>query len=396
MNKLSFDNIRLIFLYLLVFLLGYEYWDEFRLFGGMTITKLVGVIYFLLCIATPKVFLRTPRSNWKELILLFSLWCWLVTSSLLNHVVNANAINLHLSFIQIVILFWLISNEISSSETTKNNVILFFILGVFSIYILVLLGIGIQSSRDGDELASLEGVRRVWFMGMNPNSLGNLAALSFLLTLGIVFDSRNNSFFRSILVLPLISFPLLISLSGSAGAFIGLSVGVMVYFLLWQSSVLTKTTFVIASSMIFFFFFAHNAGLDAIYNKAIHGLTTGDMSGRTSLWLSAIDIINDSVFFGTGGTTGVSKEFSKAGYYYDTAHNAYIDIFLWGGIISFMLFVSFQLSLIKKAYYNKNSDPLYLAILVVLTIILLKSGGALTAKYIWVLFALCCLKSDEL
>ena len=394
MSKVSFESVRHFFLYTFVFLLGYEYWDKFSLLGGMTVPKLVGLLYFTACMSNPKKMFAVHKYNKTLLLLVFTLWCCLILSSLFSHITNARDITFHLSIFQLFILFWLLSNEVNLSEDTRANVILFFVYGVFSIYILLLLGIGIQSSRGGEELESIEGVRRVWFMGLNPNNLGNLAALAFILSLSSVFNISKRYTYRILMLIPFFSFPFMVGLSGSAGAFFILLLGVILLFTLKHSNALKKCIYIILGGGVVLAFLNQISDFEGLINKVTHVLNTGDTSGRSAIWLKSLNIINENVFLGTGDTTGVQSEFIKLGINYNSAHNAYLDILLWGGVLSFIPYLSFQLSLLKSSYtfYQRNSEPIYLIILLCLVLILMKSGGALTAKYIWVLLGVCCLR----
>src|SRR5690625_3898140 len=179
----NLNNIRRFWLYAFIFLLGYENWNTLHFGGPITLVRLAGIVYFGFALMSGQRMFSLNRDNKSLVGLLIALWAWLLFCSLMAYIRLGIPIEYNTTFVQLIALYWLIVNEIRWEPTARDRIFLAFILGAFSLYVLINLGIGIQAGKEGDLVDSLEGVRRTWFMGLNPNSLGNYAACGFILSL---------------------------------------------------------------------------------------------------------------------------------------------------------------------------------------------------------------------
>lgn len=371
----NLSKIRLFTLYIFIALLGYEYWNKLSVMGGMTVPKLAGIVYFGLAMLTPKKMLSINKENILLLGVLFFLWAWLLFTSLITHVIYDSELVLQLTFIQLIFLFWLILNEIKYNSDVRDGIRFAFILGVFSIYILMSQGVGVQSSRESETVEDIESVTRIWFMGLNPNSLGNLSALAFILALSFFSEIKNKAVF--LLVIPMLSFVTMIMQSGSAGALLLLFLGVSLFFITQNPKGHKKTIYYASAVILMFILFNFFSSSEYIFNKLNAFFLSGETSGRIGIWKENISLTSKNPFIGVG-------------HVYRTAHNVFLDMFKWGGIVAFTLFTAFIFIVLKKSFrdliYNKNFLPLILSASA--SFILLKSGGGLNLKYIWIILAL--------
>ncbi|PLT23148.1 hypothetical protein, partial [Pseudoalteromonas sp. MelDa3] len=185
-----FRNMKFILLCLFTFFLGYEYWKEAYIFGGYTITKALGLLYFVCALLSIKDSFSINEDNIKQLGSLFVLFVLFAVSNTSAHIFGSGKLSalLLLMPLQYLFLYWIVTNELRGKATKKKIVLIFFILGILSIYILAINGIGLQSSNDGDALESTENIKRLWFMGMNPNILGALSALASISLVYLLID----------------------------------------------------------------------------------------------------------------------------------------------------------------------------------------------------------------
>src|SRR5690554_7664497 len=102
----------------------------------------------------------------------FSLWFCITIRSFLDTGINGGNMYLSLGFFQVIILFWLIFNDVQNNPKIRYLIFLFLIFGMILIAALLSLGIGIQDMR-GEKVADIDGAR-LYFMGMNPNRMGDL------------------------------------------------------------------------------------------------------------------------------------------------------------------------------------------------------------------------------
>lgn len=376
------DRCRQLALYVFIALLGYEYWNKLSIFGGMTMPKLAGLLYFSLAMLTPKKMLAI---NKKDAILfgsLLVLWVWLAFASLMTYILYNSELTLQLSFLQLIILFWLVINEIRNDFAVERNIKIAFIVGVFFIFILINMGVGLQSSRESEVVDDIENVTRIWFMGLNPNSLGNLAALAFILSLTFIEDLRNK--FTFLLIFPMLAFLNLVMFSGSAGALLLLSIGCILFFMANKPSGYKLIIYYSVAAITAVFFISFFSSSEHLINKLSAFFLAGETSGRAEIWMEIINLTAKNPILGVGHT-------------YRTAHNVFLDMFKWGGVVALFFFLFFLALTTKMAlssfFYSKNSLPIILVVSV--SFILLKSGGGLNLKYVWVVLALAVASSHK-
>lgn len=378
MNLLKYSTlakVRHLFLYLFIALLGYEYWNKLEFLGGMTIPKLAGLGYFAFAILSYKQLFYFNTKLKKQYIVLLALWWWLAFTSLITYLFYDASFTLRFSFFQLIMLFILITNEIRVDASVEKKIKYSFLLGVLSIYVLILMGIGIQTSRESDLIEDVENVTRVWFMGLNPNSLGNLAAIAFIITLD--FFKGADSYQRPVLGLLLVVYTTMISFSGSAGALLMLLLAVFGLFFLNRDGIAKKTVYLLIGCGVLLFLYSYFSDQEYLYNKITRFLTTGDTSSRTEIWAETIYLISHNPLIGVGEI-------------YRTAHNVFLDIFKWGGIIALVLFLYFCFSILVIAYkfYGAHGSSIAIVMWGCMMFLLLKSGGGLYLKYIWVVLSL--------
>ncbi|NRD69955.1 O-antigen ligase family protein [Psychrobacter okhotskensis] len=389
------EKITLTFLYLFVCSLGFEYWDKVNVYNGMTLPRLLAILYVtfsMLNIFSKKFNIKFENKvSLRPAIFLLFVWWFILLGEIVTHIKgNSALISMNLTFLQTIILFVFIRLDVGKAEKNKEMLLLSFCTGVFLIFILINLGIGIQSGRELEDVEALENVRRVWFMGLNPNTLGGLAAISFVLCLYFLIIKIKENKFWLFLSIPLMAYPILIMFSGSAGGFIALFLGVgFLFYQRWLQFYKAPYYLLLGTPLLIFLTYFILSGNETIATK-ISGLFDGEASGRFALWKAGLSIINEHMVFGLGGQHNTSKYFLQLNIPQDTAHNVFIDVFLFGGIFAFFAFLIFFFYMFKlvKKYPNKDRIALDLALLICVIFIMSKSGGGLTLKYCWVLLAI--------
>lgn len=383
----SIDTVRRLTLLLFVFLLCFEYWDALGIRGSFTVPKIAGAAYFALSLISFRKMLAINKSNRVYILLFFVLWCWLLFVSLVNHIYYGYDIKLNLTFLQLILMFWLIGNEIRIQPSMVNNIFISFILSVLLIYILISLGIGIQASREGDFAMVADSVRRVWFLGMNPNGLGTAAALSLMLSVGVAFDQKSIFKYRYLFLFFIPFFLHLIGMSGSAGAFLTIFIASIIYFLFKKQRFGYKPLYMFALIPLFLLVIEYFQNYESLINKVALFFAHGETSSRTALWKAAVTIYSDSPLFGLGeaGAYARMKDLTSL----EVAHNVFIDVLLWGGVIALALYLSVYAKLLIKSlqHIKYDNNPLYLTLLAVIVLYMGKAGGGFSFKFAWVLFA---------
>lgn len=383
---LRIGNIRKIILYIFIFSFPFDKWEALQLIPGITLNKLLAIVYISFAALTPRLYLSINKQS-KIFFLLIALWSSLLISSYINYLLHGYNIDFTYEFLTLSIIFFLISNEIYLDPKVRMNLFKSFITSMLFIYLLLTVGVGIQASEDGASAAiSLSEIKRVWFFGLNPNSLGNYASLSVLFCIFLFFSpsSKKNKITNYIPITLIPLFIYIIGISGSAGAFLSLFSSLFIYFLFRRGNIIQKlkySLYAIIAVVCFLYLFQ---SFDYLLSKIELFFKTGATTGRTDIWRAAIKIIPDHPIIGLGKAGG-EVMLEKVHGHHHTAHNVFLDITLWGGLTSISIFMVFYLSLLMHAfrYRNATGDAISLALLIFFTTILLKAGGGFTSKSMW-------------
>src|SRR5690625_4420990 len=383
--KNSLYKLKIFFLLVFVATLGYEYWDPIGIRSSFTVTRFFGLLYALFAITDFRNNFRITKNN-KALVLsgLF-LWLWIMLITVFKSVVYHVEPSLVFSLLQVVVLFWLVYNDVERRPKLKLGLFLAFVVGVFSISILLTLGIGLEAS-GGLEVDSIDATR-IYFMGMNPNGMGALASLAVLLLFYLVFSGKiwgKKTYFLLALTPNLL---LLIGASGSRGAFFMVLLGLAVYFGLKKASAFIKVFYLIFGVVAIFFILDYLGDFEKLQSRLTSTYETRDTGNRFELWQAALGILAENPLFGVG-FNGLSIEMARNSSN-TTAHNVFIDFALMGGIIAFMLFINIIRILLKRSwsFLQLNRDAGNLMILVVILFNLAKSGGGFDSKFSWLMLA---------
>lgn len=369
---------------LFVFSLPYEYWDPFGVASFFTVTKFSGLFYFGLSLLDIKNNFRL-QAVMRPVLILLSLWLLLLLQGIVNYWHGTTLSVYSFTFLQNIVLFWLISNDLIRNDKLVNKLFLALITGVFLMATLASFGIGLST-----ETSSELGSSRLRFFGSNPNSVGNLAALALLFTLSIIIDKMKPFEKKGLLlVFTIPSFISVLSLSGSRGALVISFIGIFVLFL-FQKISLSRKIIVLFLGSIFVAFTAIKVMESEIMQRRINLTTSeGSLGGREVIWKHALDVFYENPFFGKGNTGYQYEIIQRYGVYMDT-HNLFLYFMVTGGIIALLLYVAFLSCLLNASrnHYKYRNNVLLYALLMVYLFSVFKSGGAINSKLYWLIVAI--------
>jgi len=370
-------KIKIFFLYLFVFSLGYEYWDPFGVRNIFTVTKLLGLLYFVFSLLDFKKNFSLSK-NKKIVIIAFSVWLYLVLVSFVSATIYNGDINLRFSFLQVIFLLLLVMNDISNNPLVREKLFIFYIFGISLIAFFVQSGIGIERAE----------FSRLYFMGLNPNKLGNFSVFALLMLFILVFEKNRLSNKKYFLLLLIPNLLMLIGLSGSRGAFVGLFLGVFSFFLLKKDSYKNKFIYFLIGGISISIFLNYLNSFEVLQNRLQRTYEGGDTGERFEIWKNVLDIYLDYPIFGIGDA-GYQYEMSNRFNEIIDPHNLFIYIMVYGGTVGIFLFLWFYINLLKKAFlsWKINKSSIYLALFFVVTFVNSKSGGIIDDKITWVLYA---------
>lgn len=386
-GTISTAGVRHAVLYIFVFLLGYENWQALAVGGGITIPRLVGLLYAALAVLNINTMYSLNGVNIKPVTILMVLWGWVVSVSAVIYLTHEFQPIFHSTLFQLIFLFLLITNEIRLYPRVRVNILLALIIGVFSVFVLVVNDIGVKTGVESGEVKSLETVTRLWFMGMNPNQFGTLVVFALLSTISLVFSGNIITKARYGLLTLVPSQILLIGYSGSAGAYLLAFSGVFIYFLLSRGQPTKKIIYMVLCAFFFVYMYTTLSGFGYLSNKMITFYQTGDTTGRTALWSFALQIAAEHPFIGLGhvGARSILEEISKIN---ASPQNVFVGYLITGGPLALMLFLSFCWVLFRRSwvYLKATGDPSSIMFLAVILMYFLKAGGQ-GDKYVWLLFS---------
>src|SRR5699024_8139566 len=269
------SGIRVFFLYAFVFSFPFDNWHALYLIEGITLNKLIGLIYYSLVVISLKSLYSFSKRDFLVLPLVV-LWFVIVFAGFFSHIIHGYDIDYLITYLTLVFVFYAISKEISMNPSVRKGVFVSFIYSMLSVFILLQLGLGIQSGADSEMMDSAESLRRIWFFGLNPNSLGNYSVFAILFCLFQVFEPGNRNRKNYIYLLFIIPFIFLLGLSGSAGAFIMLFVSVFSYFLLVKGSLLNKIKYLFLGLIASLFMFLYLRDFEYLIDKIDSFFSTGN------------------------------------------------------------------------------------------------------------------------
>lgn len=379
------QNAKRIILLIFIFSMPYESWDPFGIANFFTVTKMAGLLYFLLSFADLKANFKLGVVK-KTLQILFLLWVWILLQSLFNYHSNTKVSLYSMSFFQNIVLFWLIANDIISGRAKVKQIYAMFALSVFVMSVLAKLEIGIDT-----ELDIGGGLFRLRFFGANSNTIGNYCSIALILIAAMVLDKKEFYPKKTYLFLGMIPTILtMMALTGSRGALGMFFIGVSLLLLLRKTTPSNKVLIIFAGFFILLFSFNKIMESSRTMQNRLAKTTEGDTLGERGLiWNTALDIYSDYPFIGLG-TTGYEKEMTQRYVRYMDTHNLFLYFMVTGGIVGLLIYLFFLRELfIGIRYIYKNSENvLPIALFMVYLFNAFKAGGIINSKLMWVLLAI--------
>lgn len=223
----------------------------------------------------------------------------------------------------------------------------------------------------------------------NPNSTSarfSIAAIYFFYV--AIYNPFRMTLLRYTSIV--MSIPILYAIlqSGSRGSVISTIVSyiVLIYFSPIRKLYKSLITLLIVVSLPFLIAIMSNAG--SIYDRLVESFVDKDLAGRDFIWTAALEIISNNLWLGVGEAGYFHEVHKITGLYIDT-HNLALYILATGGVVTFFIFSIFYKNLFLNAlYFFKHKDVLPMVLLLNITLVALKTGGALTYLIMWVIFAM--------
>lgn len=359
--------------------LGFEYWDPFGLVGIISISKIIFILYILTLMPQIREFIK-PKFN-KGIV--YSIICWVMLYYIVcyayyqpsRHIVIASS-----TILLNITMCFIIANHI----IIKGRRVLVKILIMISIiplvqFVLITNKIGYSLSEDG----------RLLFFGDNPNNVGMIAAISFMISIVLIFDNflllSKKRFFLSLSALSAIA---VILATQSRGAILSVALGLILFVLLRKLPIGRKLFFILLLSGVTSGLFFVLEDSESVFLRMQELFTEGDQS-RMVLYDEIRNFAYDNPVFGLGETGYYDKMWQYRGEFKAT-HNGFLDIYLYTGVVGVLFFFIFLVYMIRfcwRLHQRRNlSLPLILFAIVLLNFA--KSGSGWNCKIMWIIFSI--------
>lgn len=379
LSELS-NKMRIFCLSIFILSICFQKWEPF---GSpyANATFLCFFIYLFFCILNFKESFSLKYIK-QYLFLIVSLFLLMLIMNYVNYERYSTNVysELRQLFMQII-FFWVFYNELISNKGLLNKVLSRFVNSVTILSLFVILGFGVDY---------VSG--RLIILGENPNAIAFWLVVALLIIIKETREKNTGLIGKCLSMILLILFSFVIIKTGSRGALVILAVGLFsyfgTYFLFSKKRLLIKIPVISCALAIGMFGLYTIFKADIMQERFLEELDKRDYGGRLQIWGASLEIFKSDPIFGVGPAR-YEREIASTFLDYKDVHNEYLKVLCYSGIVGGLLFLAFLSILIKGSYryIRAGNSPLSLTYMLMLTVFLFKSGGALHTFALWFLFA---------
>jgi len=376
-------KVKIFALLLFVFSIPFENWNPFGISSFFSVTKMAGVVYAVMAILLPKMSFSFERQVFLPFKVLGLFYLLLSLISIFNYNGQNQLSPVNFTLFQNIISYWLIASDLNKRNVNMNKIFLSFTFSIILMGILIVLGIGLGSEY-------VEGETRLTFFNNNANMLGVFTGVALTFTIYFILNSHQT--YGNKVYLLLFSLPLFVNMllsSGSRGALISTVLSVLTLILLNRDKKYKKMIQYLVLILGGSFLLDKLMESNVMYERILITVEMGSLGERDTLWRDALKIFNESPFIGNGSTGFERRMIIVYGRFQDT-HNLFLYIMATTGIIGLMIFFYFLYFHLKASVrtYAKERNPIKLIILLFYITTVIKAGGVINSKLMWLLLAL--------
>lgn len=370
------------FLMLFIFGIFVEQWELFGSESNLSLSKITGYIYILYSLIS-KVLVVNYRIYKSSLILLFVFFTF-YNLSIFNNIEFLAGLDTVFSIrlAQNIFFFVLITNHIIKHPTVINKILFSIMFSVMLLGLLSFFGIG-----KGEELINELPVRATFF-DENPNTFGNKAVMAFAISIYFLFTSNYRLLVKILILAAMIVYVFMVIESASRGALIALAMISITSLYYVKLSIFKKSVLIILFLFISSYFISYlerNSDSLLIYLRLSETIEEGNLGGRDMLVKNAINGFFEKPIM------GVSRiPLADATSIYRDPHNVFLAVLLASGLMGFIPFLIFNIQIMLKSYkiYVNTKSFLYIVMYVLIFFIMLKQGGFINSKLLWLNYAI--------
>ena len=366
---------------LFVFTIPFESIDLSAIGAVSPLPKMAGLLFFSACLFYPKVcFRRPPQALWwfTGYVLICGLSGLLIPEKFIDQFITRQ-----LTLIQLLILFWIVSNLLQDEKFMRSTLLAFSVASLL-LATGMLLGLPGFSQTPGKHIEE-----RLTVAEINPNTLANLMALAAVALIGLSLDKTLRSTWRRAIFVAM-CLPLLTAVvyTGSRAGMATCLIGAAFYALPYRRSKRKMAAIVgaaIAVVGLIFIVVRNPVALsrwERTYDK-------GDTAGRDKIFTASAEMISAKPFFGWQPIVFQYELGPRVGYVRRDAHNLFLHLLMEVGLLGTLPFLV-GLWLCARAAWKARAGNLGLLPLALWVVLMVgnMSGTGLAKKGFWLVLAL--------
>jgi O-antigen ligase len=371
-------KVRRLFLYLLVFVIPFQKWEPF----GSPYLNITFVAFFLYFISSVWNWRKNfDGSGLAKFIAPFLIWCFLLfTMSYLNYYPKATtAYSESRQILMQFFFFLLLTNELRQNPKLANKLLKIYLLSLIFISVSFFLNIGVEYK-----------VGRLKMFGSNANALGIWYVFGLLAIAKLLIEKEMKVFFRYGYILLIPVFVIIMALTGSRSAFFLFLMAPVVYWIYLNISIGRKLVLSLLGLYIFLgtlIFLLQFPVLQTRLSEEQKGESS--LGGRAYIWQSTWVLVEEKPWFGAGAS-GYEKHILKYLSSHHEAHNVYLLVLAYTGIVGLSVFVYLLSSFWRAASFIRKvlKTPFYITLLLLILISFISSGGLIASFTLWFFLSL--------
>ena len=368
-------------LYLLILLLPFE---ELNTFGGLTITKLIGLAFFICSMVDPKRFYGSIPSAFIVFALYISIGMIIDIFSFPLEIASFNALVRPLLMCVLMITTYNLSINRKFGHLVMAICLSSLIYGIAQLFEL-----GGAATRIEGTVIDGVSADRIAVLGGDENFAACFISLSVLAGIVYGFNLRPSRWRYRLPALATsgIGFCALLK-TGSRGGMLALFVGIAAIVLTVAKGT-QRLQYALVVALLLGLLSVGAMQSPAFKARIISSVETGETAGRTDIWTESVRLFVDSPIYGFGYRMHQFKLGERTGHEQRGTHNLFLSVLLGSGLLGLSLFLYFYCQSFKAIWLHK-AEGINAIVFVWFFMALAASLSINTeiAKWFWLLVAL--------
>jgi O-antigen ligase len=344
--------------------------------GSLTVAKIIGYVLIAACFLQPKRCFKIPPKAvwWFALYFVFYIVIGLFQSELFYRELMSGAFKIA----QMLVLLW-ISFNLMKDKKFAEIALLSLAISCAVISILQIWGITATPNLD---------YSRTSILRENPNVAGNLLGIGAVVMISFVLRKDLSLKTRFIVLCTVLSVLWNIVHTGSRGALVALTAGILIY-ALFEGSMKTKVRNAIIVLLCFGALFWFSVQYESALSRWQKTVVYGSLAGREFIYPNALTMILERPIAGWGPIVHYHELGSRLGEVTTDTHNLILWVLTEVGVIGSVPFILGLLLCFRSAWIAMKRDHNSVPLALLTTTLVTNMGSSWHyRKLFWVILAL--------